>query len=279
MKATFSKSCLVAMCASLLFIPAVARAGEVLDRIESRGIMKMATDANLPPLSFLNEQNQLDGFDVAVGKEVARRLGVRLEIVTPEWTVITAGRWSGRWDISIGSMTPTADRAKIFDFPAIYYYNPASFVVHKDSNIRTKEDLNGKVIGAPSGTTYEKYLNQDLKIDAVGVPNFTYEVKAGTVKTLASTTALMDDLRLGAGVRLDSIINSLPSLNESIKKGYPFRVVGNPVFYEPLAIAIEKNDKEFGDKLSETIKAMQADGTLSKLSEKWFGVDYTKVGG
>jgi polar amino acid transport system substrate-binding protein len=87
----------------------------------------------------------------------------------------------------------------------------------------------------------------------------------------------MDDLRLGPGVRLDGIINSLPSLNEAIKKGYPFRVVGSPVFYEPLAIAIEKNDKEFGQKLSEVVKAMQADGTLSKLSEKWFGVDYTKA--
>jgi hypothetical protein len=65
--------------------------------------------------------------------------------------------------------------------------------------------------------------------------------------------------------------------HEAIKKGYPFRIVGSPVFYEPLAIAIEKNDKEFNDKLSEIVAAMKADGTLSKLSDKWFGVDYTKA--
>jgi polar amino acid transport system substrate-binding protein len=241
-----------------------------------RGSMKMATDSNLPPLSFINQQNQLDGFDVDVGKEVARRLGVKLDIITPEWTVITAGHWNGRWDISIGSMTPTADRAKVFDFPAIYYYTPASFVVHKNSTIQKRDELNGKVVGAPSGTTYEKYLRHDLTIDATGAPSFTYDVKPGTIKTLSASTALMDDLRLGAGVRLDSILYALPSLNEAIKKGYPFRIVGEPVFYEPLAIAIEKGDKEFADKLRATVTAMQADGTLRKLSEQWFGTDYSK---
>jgi polar amino acid transport system substrate-binding protein len=277
MKATLSRIGLAVTCAFVLSMPKLVHAGEVLDRITSRGLMKMATDSNLPPLSFLNEKNELDGFDVDVGKEVARRLGVKLEIVTPEWTVITAGRWNARWDISIGSMTPTTDRARTFDFPAVYYYTPASFVVHKDSKVQKKEELNGKVIGAPSGTTYEKYLNHELKIDAIGVPSFTFEVKPSTVKTLTASAALMDDLRLGDGVRLDGILYALPTLNEAIKKGYPFRIVGSPVFYEPLAIAIEKNDKEFNDKLSEIIAAMKADGTLGKLSDKWFGVDYTKA--
>lgn len=84
----------------------------------------------------------------------------------------------------------------------------------------------------------------------------------------------MDDLRLGPGARLDAIIYALPSLKEAIGKGYPFRIVGEPVFYEPLAVAIEKGDKEFNDRIAEAIAAMKSDGTLSKLSVKWFGVDY-----
>jgi len=63
---------------------------------------------------------------------------------------------------------------------------------------------------------------------------------------------------------------------EAIKNGYPFRVVGEPAFYEPLAIATDKGDAEFNAKIAETIEAMKADGTMTTLSMKWFNVDYTK---
>jgi len=254
-----------------------ALAGEVADRVASAKTLKMATDSNYPPLSFINQDNKMDGFDVDVGKEVARRLGVELEIVTPEFTMIAAGHWNRRWDVSIGSMTPTQERAKVFDFPAIYYYSPASLVVHKDSDIKTLADLNGKVVGAPSATVYEKYLSHDLVLDAIGAPPFEYQVTPGTIKTLNATTALFDDLRLGPGKRLDAVINASPTINEAIKKGYPFRVVGDPVFYEPLAIAIEKGDKAFNDQIAAAIKAMHEDGTLTNISMKWFGVDYSKA--
>jgi polar amino acid transport system substrate-binding protein len=53
--------------------------------------------------------------------------------------------------------------------------------------------------------------------------------------------------------------------------------VGEPVFYEPLAIAIEHGDPELSAKIADAVKAMKADGTLSKLSEKWYGQDYSKT--
>ena len=71
--------------------------------------------------------------------------------------------------------------------------------------------------------------------------------------------------------------SSRPSIRVAIKAGFPFKPVGDPVFYEPLAVAVEHGDKELSDKIAEVIKAMQGDGTLSKLSEKWYGVDYTIV--
>ncbi len=66
-----------------------------------------------PPFSFLNEQNQLDGFDVDVAKAVAHKLGVKLRLETPSWDVIAAGRWSGRYDICICSMTPSKARRSV----------------------------------------------------------------------------------------------------------------------------------------------------------------------
>jgi polar amino acid transport system substrate-binding protein len=252
-----------------------AQAGDVLDRVLAAKTLKVATDASWAPQSFVNEKNEMDGFDVDVAKEVGKHLGVSVEFVTPGWDIITAGNWQGRWDMHVGSMTPTKKRAEIFDFPAVYYYTPAAVAVHKDSAAVKLSDLDGKVVGATATSTFEAYANQDLTLDAAGAPAFTYELKPGEVKSYANSTTAFDDLRLGDGTRLDAVVSSLPSIVDAEKAGYPIKQIGSAVFFEPLAVAIEQGDKEFGDKIAEAVKAMQADGTLSKLSVKWYGVDYT----
>ena len=253
-----------------------ASAGETLDRVMANKKVVMSSDAAYPPQSFLNDKNEMDGFDVDVGKEIAKRLGAELEIITPAWEVITAGNWNGRWDISVGSMTPTKARAEVLDFPAVYYYTPASFAVHSDSKVSSIADLNGKTIGVCGGCTYEAYLNKDLVIDAEGAPPFEYQVDAGTIRSYETDTNAFDDLKLGDGTRLDAILSAEPTIREAIKNGYPMKVVGDPVFFEPLAVAVDKGDPEFTAKIAEVVKSMQDDGTLSKLSEKWYGTDYSK---
>jgi len=252
-------------------------AGETLDRVMKSKTLTMSSDAEYPPQSFLNDANQMDGFDVDVGKEIAKRMGAELKIVTPPWDIITAGSWGGRWDMSVGSMTPTKKRAEVLNFPAVYYYTPAAFAVHKDSKINSLADINGKVVGTCGGCTYDAYLNKDLVIDAEGTPPFTYEVTAGEIKTYETDTNAFDDLRLGDGVRLDAAFSALPTIQEAIKSGYPLKVVGKPAFYEPLSVATDKGDAEFDAKITEIVKAMKDDGTLKALSEKWYGVDLTSV--
>lgn len=274
----FGATCLLApgLLAWGLALPA-AQAGETLDRVMSSKTLTMSSDAEYPPQSFLNSSNEMDGFDIDVGKEIAKRMGVELKIVTPSWDIITGGAWGGRWDMSVGSMTPTAKRAEVLDFPAVYYYTPASFAVHKDSDIDSLADLNGKVIGACGGCTYDAYLNKNLEIDAEGAPPFEYQVTAGEIKTYETDTHAFDDLRLGDGTRLDAVFSALPTIQEAIKSGYPMKVVGEPAFYEPLSVATDKGDPEFDAKITQIVDDMRADGTLKKLSEKWYGVDLTTV--
>jgi len=266
-----------ALLASAVAVPA-AWAGETLDRVMSTKTLTMSSDPEYPPQSFLNDKNEMDGFDVDVGKEIAKRMGAELKIVTPGWDIITAGSWGGRWDMSVGSMTPTKKRAEVLDFPAVYYYTPAAFAVHKDSDMDSLDDLNGKVIGSCGGCTYDAYLMKDLEIDAEGAPPFEYEVEAGEIKTYETDTHAFDDLALGDGARLDAVFSALPTIQEAIKKGgYPMKVIGKPAFYEPLSVATDKGDPEFDAKIAEVVAAMKSDGTLKKLSEKWYGVDLTTV--
>jgi polar amino acid transport system substrate-binding protein len=262
---------------ALVLMAGQAMAGETLDRVTSSGKLTMSSDPEYPPQSFLNDSNEMDGFDVDVGKEIAKRMGVELAIVTPSWEVITAGGWAGRWDMSVGSMTPTAARAQVLNFPAVYYYTPASFAVHTDSPVATLEELNGKVIGTCGGCTYDAYLNKDLEIDAEGAPPFEYQVTAGEIRTYETDTNAFDDLRLGDGVRVDAVFSALPTIQEAIKNGYPLKVVGEPAFYEPLSVATDKGDDEFDAKIAEIVGEMHEDGTLKALSEKWYGVDLTTV--
>ncbi len=268
---------LLAATAALAVTPVVAQAGEALDRIMSDKVLKVATDANWAPQSFLNDNNEMDGFDIDVARELAKRLGVEVEFVTPDWTVITAGRWNGRWDASVGSMTPTAERATVLSFPAIYYFTPAGFAVHADSTAQSKADLNGKTIGACTACTFEFYLQKDLTIDAEGAPPFEYDVTAGEIRSYEDTSGALADLRLGDGVRLHAVIDSIPTLREAINNGYPLRLIGEPAFFEPLAVAIDKGDQELDDKIAEIVGAMHADGTLTALSVKWYGVDYSST--
>ena len=258
-------------------LSAQVMAGEVLDRVMKNKVIVMSTDAEYPPQSSLNENNELIGFDIDVGREIAKRLGVDIKFVTPGWDVITAGKWAGRWDVSVGSMTPTKARKEVLDFPGIYYYTPASLVVHQDnSSIGSPADAGGKNIGVGMATTYESYLKKDLVIDAEGAPTFDYQISDVSIRTYDTDLLALDDLRLGDGVRVDGVISALPTIMDSIKNGYPLKVVGDPLFLEPLSAAIDKGDAEWAAKLTKIIQDMHADGTLAKLSDKWYGADLTQ---
>ena len=253
-----------------------AQAGETLDRVMKNKKLVMSTDPEYPPQSSLNAGNDFEGFDIDVGREIAKRMGAEIEFVTPGWDVITAGNWGGRWDMSVGSMTPTKARAEVLDFPAVYYYTPAALAVNEaNDTIKSAEDASGKAIGVGVATTYENYLKKDLEIDAEGAPPFDYVIDDADIRTYDTDTLALDDLRLGDGVRLDAVITALPTILEAQKAGYPIKVVGDPLFLEPLSVATDKGDPEFDAKIAEIVEAMHEDGTLSKLSEKWYGADLT----
>lgn len=265
------------MVTGLITVPSLSQAGETLDRVLKTKTLVGAAADGYPPVAFLDENNKLTGFDIEVAREIARRLGARFKAVTPSWEAQVAGKWSGRWDIAVGSMTPTKKRGEVLDFPAIYYYTPAVFMTHKDSNVTEVSQLNGLKVGACSACAYEDYLNQKLVIDAQDVPPFSYHTPDAQITTYESSGLAMDDLRLGDGVRLNAVLTNLPTATEAIAKKLPYKIIGAPVFYEPLAVAVDKGDPEFTARIAQIVNDMHKDGTLTKLSLEWFKVDLTKT--
>ncbi|SLM27498.1 Cystine ABC transporter, cystine-binding protein [Desulfamplus magnetovallimortis] len=268
--------------AMLIFSLQPVIAGEsVLDEILAAGVIKVSTDANYAPQSFLNDKGELEGFDISVAKEIAKRLGVKAEFITPDWDLITAGKWGKRWDISVGSMTPTKERKNALLFTIPYYSSPAQFAVHsKNTTIKTVDDLADKVIGVASETTNERFLQQDLEIEDTKITYLAWKPKDGNMKTYPTDANHIEDLSLGDGARLDAVFTSRQTLAQSIKagcgSGCPIKMLGDPMYYEPLSVALDKsraNSESLISKLNEIIDSMYADGTLVKLSMQFYETD------
>ena len=255
---------------------------DALDEIMAAGVIKVSTDPNYAPQSFIADNGQLDGFDVNVAQEVAKRLGVKVKFITPEWDMITSGKWSKRWDLSVGSMTPTVERKKVLMFTRAYYYTPAQFAIHaKSASIKSLKDLEGKLIGTCSECTYDRWLNKDLVLLDQEVKYADW--KPGKIVTYKTDADAIQDLALGDGVRLHAVLSAKATIFEAIKSGCgggcPLKMIGDPVFYDSLSFAIDKSralSDKFLAKLDKILAAMHADGSLSKLSVKWYGVDLTK---
>lgn len=266
----------LALGAAVIAFATMARAGDTLDRVMEKKAMVVATNSGWPPQSFLDDNNEMVGFDIDVSREIAKRLGVEVSFETPDWATLTGGRWQGRYDLGVGSVTPTKARAQVIDFVGIYYYSPYVYVLHKDSEAKTPADLNGKIIGVETATTSEDFINRRLEIDAPGLPPIEYKVEPGEIRTFADSMLPFDDLRLGAGVRLDAVIAPEQTALNAIKNGYPLRIMeGEYAFREPLVVIAEKVDPEWTAKVGGIIEEMKKDGTLGTLTTKWYGKDYS----
>jgi polar amino acid transport system substrate-binding protein len=257
---------------------------DLLASIEEKGVLTVSTDPAYPPQSSLNEDtNEYEGFDIDVATEIAERLGVDVAWEAPAWETIIAGNWNGRWDVSVGSMTITPERAEVLYFTPPYYFTPAAYAVHEDNTTITDvSDLNGKTIGACGGCTYDLYLQNKLEIsqDEEGEAELIEsQVTDPTIKTYDTDSTAIQDLALGDGRRLDAVVSALPTLEAAIDAGSPIKVVPPDLYYEPLSVAIDRSSQldptSLVDRISEIVDEMHEDGTLVELSEKWYGTDLT----
>lgn len=251
--------------------------GGLLATIMSRGKIIVSTDPNYAPQSFQKPDGSYEGFDIDVATEIAKRLGVKVEFTTPAWAAITAGGWGGRWDISVGSMTITSDRQKILDFSPPYYFTPAQMATYTDSGITSLADLAGKTVCAGESTTYLDWL-QGKKLD-FGTLSPTTTPPAGVTAVTQKTDA--DCAQLWAAGRHDfqGWLSAGPTVQSAIDQGQPVVKIGDPVYFEPLAVAVDKggpNDSDFMPLLKSIVDAMHADGTLTQFSMKWYKLDLTQ---
>jgi polar amino acid transport system substrate-binding protein len=250
-------------------------AGDLLAEICSKGTITVSTDPAYPPQSSLNvETGEYEGFDIDVATEIANRLGVEIAWVEPNWNAIIAGNWQGRWDMSVGSMTVTVERAEVLNFSPAYYFTPASVAVPTDSSVSSVDQLSGTTVAVCAGCTYDHYLSGTLDI-----PGFDFGVSPiadPVVKGYDTDSTAIQAVLSG---QADAVMSALPTLESAIDKGREIKVIGEPLFFEPLSVAIDKSSEldptSLVEEVSAIVEEMHSDGTLSELSMTWFGEDLT----
>ena len=114
-----------------------------------------------------------------------------------------------------------------------------------------------------------------LAIDAPGAAPLSFQIAGAKAVSYESEVTAFADLAEGNGVRLDAVIGGYLAAAARMRAGDPVKIVGKPLFVEPVAIAIDKGDPVFGARIAEIVAAMRSDGTLRRLSLKWLEADVT----
>jgi L-cystine transport system substrate-binding protein len=255
------KPLLAAVCtlAATLLMNTAARA-ELLDQVKQRGTLRVAVEGTYPPFNF-KENGQLAGFEVELANAIAKKMGVKAEFSTSEWSAMLAGLQANKYDVVINQVGITDKRRETFDFSEPYTISSPQLIVRKNEKreFRTLADLKGKKLGLGQGTNFGDIAKAVGGID---------------IKTYPGSPEYLQDLALG---RIDAALNDSLLIPYIVKQTKLPLKAGAPVGeLERSGIPFAKGNPQFKAALDKALADMKADGSFARISLKWFERDVSK---
>ena len=238
---------------------AASTGSDLLSTIQERGTLIVALEGAWQPWSYHDESDTLVGYDVEVSRAIAEKLGVEPEYVESDWDSLFAGMDAGRYDLVCNGVEVTEERSKTYDFNTPYGYIHTALAVKKDNDsITSFEDLNGKTTANSLASTYMELAE-------------SYGATVQGIDTLEETIQL-----LTAG-RIDATLNADVSFYDylNVHPDADFKLVAFTEEASHVAIPLRKGDETAAllEAINNAIEELRADGTLTELSEKYFGQD------
>lgn len=232
---------------------------DLLEAIQTRGTLVVATEGAWSPWTYHDESDKLVGYDVEVATALAEKLGVKAEFVEGAWDGLFAGLDSGRYDMVCNGVELTEERALTYDFTVPYGYIHTALAVRSDNtDITTFEDLAGKTTANSIASTYmtlaESYGAEVLGIDTLD-------------ETIQMLVAGRVDATLNADVSFYDYLNVHPEAD--------FKIVALTDEASQVCIPVRKGEETATllAALDEAIEELRADGTLAEISQRYFGTD------
>ena len=241
----------------------ISNADGLLKQVLDKGTLVAGMEGNWAPWSYHDlDTNEVIGYDADTARAIGEKLGVEVQIVEAPWESLFAGLDDGRYDIVINGVEVTDERSEKYDFSEPYAYIHTALVVRKDNEeIKSFDDLKGKKTVNSIGSTYME-LAESYGASAAGVSTLN-----DTIQNVIDGRA---DATLNADVSIYDYLNQQPDAN--------IKIVATTEDASHVAIPIRKGDEtaSFEKAVNAAIEELKADGTLAKLSEKYFGSDVTK---
>ena len=253
----------VFMLASVLTMAVSAKdSDDLLETIQERGTIIVGLEGDWAPWSYVDENDELTGYDVEVAKAIADKLGVEIQIVPGEWDGLFAGMDAGRYDMVVNGVEVTEERADKYDFSTPYAYIRTALIVKGDNDsIKTFEDLKGKKTANSIASTYMNLAE-------------SYGATCYGVSTLDETLTMV------LQGRVDATLNAIVSFTDYMAQ-HPdsnLKVVATTEEASNVAIPMRKGDEtaSLREAVNKAIDELREDGTLSELSTRFFGEDISK---
>lgn len=261
MKRIFAVLLAALMLSSLLAVT-VSADGDLLAQIRERGTIIIGLEGDWAPWSFVDENDELTGFDVEVARAIAAKLGVEVQFIPGEWDGLFAGMDAGRYDIVINGVEVTPERTEKYDFTDPYAYIRTALIVRGDNeSIKTFDDLKGKKTANSIASTYMN-LAEDYGATCYGVDT------------------LDETLTMVLQGRVDATLNAIVSYTDYMAQ-HPdanLKVAATTEDASNVAIPMRKGEETASlmEAINVAIAQLHEEGVIAELSMKYFGEDISK---
>ncbi|MSM41478.1 MAG: transporter substrate-binding domain-containing protein [Geobacter sp.] len=255
---------IVSLCAAVLLV-ALATAAFAGDgsfkRVKSAGKLVIGLDDSFPPMGFRKEDGTLNGFDIDAAEELGKRLGIRIEWQPTAWDGVMHSLNAKKFDCIWNGMTITPEREKEVAFTKPYIMDGQVAVVRFDEKrFKGLKDLKKVKVGAQKGSSA---LNAVKKLPTAPAELKEYE---DNPKALLDLEAKRIDV---------VVIDNVTGRDFIAKRPGKFKILPGFISKEPFGVAFRKEDRELRETVQKTLDKMAKDGSLAKISRKWFAEDIT----
>ena len=223
-------------------------------------VLTMATNATFPPYEFYEGDN-IVGIDAEIAAAIAEKLGMELQIQDTEFGSIIAGVQTGKYDIGMAGMTVTEERKQTVNFTDSYATGIQSIIVKEGSDIKSVEDLAGKMIGVQQDTTGHIYAAAPVEDGGYG-EDAVVPFNKGTDAVAA----------LVAG-KVDCVIIDNEPAKSYVAANEGLVILDTEYAVEDYAICIAKENTELLDKVNAALNELIADGTVKTIIDKYISAE------
>ena len=242
-----------------------AASDDSLSKVKTAGTFILGLDSAFPPMGFVDENNEIVGFDIDLAREVCKRMGVELKLQPIDWSSNVLELNSGNIDCIWNGFSISEERKAEVNFSDAYMQNRQVVIVRNDSNINTLADMAGKTLCLQAGSSAADALsaNADFKASLKEVVELTDNV-----------TAFMElEGKTSDAILMDEIVAAY-YITQNNKD---YKILDESLADEQYGVGFRLGDNALRDEVNNQLKAMAADGTLAEISNTWFGKDVTVI--